>query len=152
MDLSPIAHEYELRCGPERAFDVYVHRIGEWWHPDFTLDPTTLQSVTIEPRVGGRVFAAHRDVGEVDWGRVTAYEPGRRLVYTSTLAQPPETASEITVLFAPHGEGCTMRFEHGGWNEGNAALRSKFSQWRIILDRFASTSSSANGRSFRVSW
>ena len=30
-----------------------------------------------------------------------------------------------------------VRFRHGGWNEGNAADRHKFTDWRLILDRFA---------------
>jgi len=29
MSLEPIAHEYDLRCSPAHAFDVYVNRIGE---------------------------------------------------------------------------------------------------------------------------
>ncbi|MGH2361159.1 MAG: SRPBCC domain-containing protein [bacterium] len=117
MSLEPIAHEYDLRCSPAHAFDVYVNRIGEWWHPDYTANPQSLEAVTIEPRVGGRVYATHRDEGEDTWGRVTVWEPPRRLVYTSTLAQGQDDPSEITVRFTPSGDGCKVRFEHGGWNE-----------------------------------
>ena len=54
MLLDPIVHEYDLVCTPELAFDVYTRRIGEWWHPDYSADPATLQTVTIEAGVGGR--------------------------------------------------------------------------------------------------
>jgi hypothetical protein len=84
---APIAHEYSLRCGAEHAFAVYTERIGEWWDPRYTANAETLQTVTIEPRVGGRVYAVHGDLGEDDWGEVIVWEPGRRLVHTFSLAQ-----------------------------------------------------------------
>jgi uncharacterized protein YndB with AHSA1/START domain len=137
-DARPIAHEYRLRCGPARAFDAYAAQFGRWWPPAYTANPHTLRSVTIEPRVGGRVFATHEDLGDIEWGRVTAWEPNRRLAYTSTLAQSHEHPNEITVEFTPEGEvGCLVRFSHGGWREGSLADRKKFSDWRAILDRFA---------------
>lgn len=30
-----------------------------------------------------------------------------------------------------------MHFAHGGWDEDNAAVRGKFSDWSVILDRFS---------------
>jgi hypothetical protein len=138
---SPITHEYALRCSAEDAFATYTGRIGEWWDPRYTANADTLEAVTIEPRVGGRVYATHSDIGDDDWGEVTVWEPGRRLVHTFTLAQDAAHPSEVAVDFVPGGEtesGCTVRFAHGGWTQVNAAVRSKFSDWRVMLDRFAS--------------
>jgi uncharacterized protein YndB with AHSA1/START domain len=84
----------------------------------------------------------HSDVGEDDWGEVIAWEPGRRLVHTFTLAQDPEHPSEVAVEFEPTGEGCTVRFAHGGWTEANVATREKFSDWPVMLDRFAALADS----------
>jgi hypothetical protein len=123
MGLEAIVHEYELRCGVERAFGVFA-RAGEWWHPDYTPDAGTFEDLTIEPGVGGRVFLTHKGMGEFDIGRVTVWEPPGRLVYTSTLAQVPDHPSEISVSFTAAGEGCRFHFEHGGWNEGNAPDRA----------------------------
>ena len=135
---SPIAYEYPLRCSAAQAFYTYTGRIGEWWDPGYTANAETLQAVTIEPRVGGRVFATHRDLGDDDWGEVTVWEPGRRLVHTFTLAQDSRHPSEVAVEFGPGpGEGCTVRFAHGGWTEANAAVRQKFGDWPVMLDRFA---------------
>ncbi|MGW0230605.1 SRPBCC domain-containing protein [Actinopolymorpha singaporensis] len=143
MELDPIVHEYVLRCGPERAFEVYTGDLAAWWHPSYTMNAETLTGVTMEPQVGGRVFESHRDGEEYDWGRVTVWEPGHRLAYTSTLAQPSGHPSEITVDFTPHDGGCRMRFQHGGWNADNAAERSKFTEWPNILDRFAALADGA---------
>jgi hypothetical protein len=140
--ISPITHEYSLRCSPDEAFAAYTGGIGDWWDPRYTANAESLQGVTIEPRVGGRVYATHSDIGEDDWGVVTVWEPGRRLLHTFTLAQDPQQPSEVAVEFvrpespADSIPGCTMRFEHGGWTEANAAARKKFGDWRVMLDRF----------------
>ena len=135
--LAPIAHEYALSCRAEDAFETYVGRIGEWWDPRYTANAETLETVTIEPRVGGRVYATHSDIGEDEWGAVTVWEPGRRLVLTFTLAQDPAHPSEVAAEFVPDdATTCTLRFAHGGWTEANAAVRPKFGDWGVILDRY----------------
>jgi Activator of Hsp90 ATPase homolog 1-like protein len=143
--ISPIRHDYLLRCSAEHAFATYTGRIGEWWDPRYTAKAETLKAVTIEPRVGGRVYATHRDTGDDDWGEVRIWEPGRRLVHTFALAQDARHPSEVAVEFVPRGgaeNGCTVRFFHGGWTDANAALRKKFSDWPVMLDRFAALADS----------
>lgn len=88
-------------------------------------------------------------MGEHDWGVVTVWEPGRRLVHTFALAQDPRYPSEVAVEFVPAGEngeagaGCTLRFAHGGWTDAGAGARSKFGDWPVMLDRFATLADSA---------
>jgi uncharacterized protein YndB with AHSA1/START domain len=139
-DLEPLAYEYALRCDPATAFEVYTARIGDWWDPRYTANPDSLESVTIEPWVGGRVYASHADLGQNDWGEVIRWEPGRLLVHTFALAQDPAEPSEVAVTFAPDvgGSWCTFRLEHGGWRESNGHVRAKFGDWPIILDGFIS--------------
>jgi Activator of Hsp90 ATPase homolog 1-like protein len=137
VSLDPIEHEYTLACAPERAFATYTERIGEWWDGRYTANAETLEAVTIEPRVGGRVYATHSDSGKDDWGEVTVWEPGRRLVHTFTLAQDERHPSEVSVELAPDEGGCLLRFAHRGWTEANAAERRKFSDWSHLLNRFA---------------
>jgi hypothetical protein len=137
--VEPIVHEYALRCDPESAFVIYTTRIGDWWDPRYSANPETFTSVTIEPWVSGRIYASHEDLGQHDWGEVTLWQPGRRVVHTFTLAQDPSHPSEVAAKFEPgeDGPGCILRFEHGGWNETNAATREEFGDWPVMLDRFA---------------
>jgi hypothetical protein len=132
-----IVHELTLQCRADHAFVVYTERIGEWWDPRYTANADTLEGVTIEPRVGGRVFATHSDVSRDDWGEVTVWEPDRRLVHTFTLAQDPEHPSEVAVEFVDAEGGCALHFEHGGWTDANEAVREKFGDWPYLLGRFA---------------
>jgi hypothetical protein len=140
--IGPIRHEYELTCTAEHAFEVYTRRIGEWWHPAYSPNPETLEAVEIEPGVGGRVLFKHRGEGQFSWGQVTEWQPPRRLSHTSVLAQPSDHPTQISVDFAPQGAGCRIQFEHGGWNDGNVSVRQKFSDWQLILDRFAALAQS----------
>lgn len=137
MLLAPLTHEIQLSTTPDHAFEVYVSRFGEWWNPLYTAHPDTFSGATIEPFVGGRVFGSHEPEGDYEWGRVTAFEPGLLLRYESTLAQPSEAPSEITVQFHATHTGCRVTFDHGGWNPINGAFREKFGDWPLMLARFA---------------
>jgi hypothetical protein len=135
--LPAILHERFLRCSAQHAFAVYTGRIGEWWDPNYSANAVTLRTVTIEPEVGGRVFATHDDFGTHDWGEVTVWEPERRFAHTFTLAQDPGAPTEVSADFVDVEGGCTLRLAHGGWTEANAADRAKFNDWPVLLDRFA---------------
>jgi hypothetical protein len=136
-DVSPITFEYRLACTPEQAFDTYAERIAEWWDPRYTAGAETFERVTIEPGEGGRVYESHRDGGTYEWGKVTTWEAGRRLVHSFALAQDPAQPSEVAVEFVREGDDCLVRFAHGGWTEANVADRKKFGDWPVMLDRFA---------------
>ncbi len=137
MTLEPIVHELSLPVSPDRAFAAFV-TIGRWWDPRYTRDPDTLIDIVIEPRVGGRVLALHRD-GEDEWGRIGSYDPPRGLAFTWTLAQRGAPASAIAVRFTAAPGGSMLRFEHGGWTAANAHARDTFGDWRLLLDRYAET-------------
>ncbi len=138
-DLGPIVEHYELEADPRTAFTAYVERIGEWWDPRYTTNRNTFETIVFEQHVGGAVTEVHSTGVTHDWGTVTAWEPGRRVAYTSRLGQHGGDATIITVRFQPgRGGGTTVRFEHGGWNATNLHDRAKFAEWRAILDRYAS--------------
>jgi hypothetical protein len=61
--------------------------------------------VTIDPWLGGRVYARHSDIGEHNWGEVTVWEPGRRFAHAFTLAQDPQHPSKVAVEFVLSGAG-----------------------------------------------
>lgn len=136
--IEPIRHQLVVAPTPVEAFDAWVDGIGQWWHPAYTPDPAGFVGAGIEPRVGGRVYLVDATVGDVVWGRVLAIARGALVVHTSTLAQTPEHPSRIAVQFVPLDEGGTrVELEHGGWDDGNVGFRDKFTDWPLILDRYA---------------
>ena len=68
---------------------------------------------------------------------------------TFTLAQDPEHPSTLSIRLEPTGAngrrhpGSRVHFAHGGWTAGNVAGRARFTEWSILLDRFAAV---ADGR------
>jgi catechol 2,3-dioxygenase-like lactoylglutathione lyase family enzyme len=131
----PIEHTYELDCSPEVAFDTFTRRIDDWWDPAYA--PEGLERVDITPGVGGQAVMHLADGSAYPWGTVTVWEPPGHYEQSFTLAQDPEHPSTLDLRFTARGAGCTMRFAHGGWTAGNVAGRARFSEWPILLDRFA---------------
>jgi hypothetical protein len=138
MDLAPIRHDYVLPVTPREAFDAYVEHIGQWWDPAYSPSADGYRGLTIEPRVGGRVYLVDASMGEVVWGEVLAITPGAVVEHTSSLGQDAAHPTAISVRFVPLDGGRTrVEFEHGGWSSDNAGYRAKFTDWRVILDRYA---------------
>ncbi len=135
--MEPITETRSLTCTSADAFTAFTVRVGEWWPPSYSPDPDTLDTVAIEPMIGGRVFMRMVDGTEHDFGEVTSWRPGDMYAQTWTMAQDPDHPSSLTVTFTPTGEGCEVRLQHGGWHDGNAAYRDKFGDWSLILDQYA---------------
>ena len=138
---APIELTYELSCEAEVAFTAFTARIDEWWHPAYA--PEGLVRVSIDPAEGGRASMHLSDGTTYPWGTVTTWAPPLRYVQTFALAQDPEHPSTLAITVTPRAGGCTVHFAHGGWTAGNVAGRARFSEWGILLDRFAAV---AEGR------
>ncbi len=136
FDLSPLLWNADLSCDVSTAFATYVERIGEWWHPMYTANPDTFETVTIEPAVGGRIVERHTTGETHDWGEVLVFQRDIEIAHTFTLAQPDEVPSRVDVRFHATRAGCEVELTHGGWTPENGAYRAKFTDWALILDRF----------------
>jgi len=143
----PIELSYELDATREDAFAAFTERIDQWWHPAYA--PEGLVSVTIDPEVGGRAWMQLADGTTYPWGTVTVWHPPLEYAQTFTLAQDPEHPSTLQVRIESASSrgrqhpGSIVRFAHGGWTAANVAGRARFSEWGILLDRFAAV---ADGR------
>jgi hypothetical protein len=136
MSLAPIVHELRLACPVDTAFDTYARRMGEWWPPQYTAHASTFSGLAVEPVVGGRLVASYGAV-EHEWGRVTLWEPTAHLAHTFTLAQPSGRESLVRVDLRATRHGTAVRVEHGGWAQGTEGVRARFTDWPLILSRYA---------------
>jgi catechol 2,3-dioxygenase-like lactoylglutathione lyase family enzyme len=137
---APIELTYDLSCSPDQAWDAFVS-LERWWHPAYA--PEGLVRPELEPHVGGAVVHHLADGTTYPWGEVLVWDRPAHYAQTFTLAQDPEHPSTLDVAFEPHLRGCRVHFAHGGWTAGNVAGRARFSEWSILLDRFAAV---AEGR------
>ena len=125
-ELPPIVHQVIMPMGPGPAFDRFTS--FDWWH-DYGLAADG--HVSIDD--GEVVF--HNPDSEFSIGRVLIWEPAARYAQTFTLAQDADHPTTLTATFESVAEGTRVRVEHGGWDAGNAARRSHFADWPLILSR-----------------
>jgi uncharacterized protein YndB with AHSA1/START domain len=113
----PLRMCFDVACGVEHAFATWAQRTSAWWPPSHTVAGEAGLEIVFEPAPGGRIFERARDGREADWGRILAWEPPRRLVYSWHLRQDRADATEVEVRFdeAPAG-GTTVTIEHRGWD------------------------------------
>lgn len=104
---------------PERAFDVFTREIHLWWRPnplfEFTRRPEA--SLAFEPDVGGRFIETATDGSVFEIGRITCWEPGRRLGFTWRQADfEPGQSTEVEVRFEAVGDETRVTVVHHGWD------------------------------------
>ena len=117
MQALAVRREVTVNAAPEHAFGVFADGIGTWWPSGYSIGEQPLDRVVIEPT---RWYEVGRDGAETEWGKVLAYEPGRRLVLEWRVGgdwRPDMHASEIEVTF----EDGRVILEHRGLERHNAA-------------------------------
>ena len=110
----PLRNEFTVGCAPEHAFEVWAERTSLWWPASHSVSGAP-EAVTFEPRTGGRVYERGPSGEEHNWGRVLAWEPPRRLVYSWHLRQDAADATEVEITFTASGAGTTVAIVHHGW-------------------------------------
>jgi len=137
----------DVACSPERAFEIFANRMGDWWHKEHSIArETTQKDVIIEPRAGGRWYELGYDGSEHEWGHVIDYDPPRRLLLAWQLNREftfdPELLTEVDVRFDPSGDGTRVHFEHRfleRMGDGTAdLLEGMDGGWGMLLGLFKS--------------
>ena len=104
---------------PARTFEAFTREIAVWWQPDplFRITPQGDGELAFEPGLGGRLITRLTNGETYEIGRISAWEPGRRLVFgwrQSSFSAGQST--EVEVLFEPVGEETRVSIEHRAWD------------------------------------
>jgi uncharacterized protein YndB with AHSA1/START domain len=146
--IEPIRLSHRLPVSPADAFATFTERMATWWPAEATWSGGALESVGIEPRVGGFCFERGPHGLRLDWGRVMVWEPAHRLVFSwqigadRTPEPNPAHASEVEVRFEADGSESRVTLEHRGFERhaGDAAAyrdgMASDAGWPRILGRF----------------
>ena len=113
--VEPIEIQFEVACSPEHAFDTWANKTSAWWPRSHSITSATGLMVTIEPRVGGRIFERTPQGAEHDWGEVLAWEPPNRLAYLWHLGTDRSRATEVDISFTGGASATTVTITHRGW-------------------------------------
>ena len=134
----------------ERAFHVFTERFDQIKPREHNLLGAAIAQSVFEPKVGGRVYDRAIDGSECQWGRVLAYEPPNRLVFTWDISPrwqietDPARSSEVELRFVPESDRRTrVELEHRhlerhgeGWPGLAEGVRSDHG-WPLYLQRYA---------------
>jgi uncharacterized protein YndB with AHSA1/START domain len=134
----------------ERAFAVFTEGIGTWFPSEYNMLDSEIAERVFEPRAGGRIYDRGADGSECSWGRVLAYEPPDRVVFSWDISPQwqietdPAKSSEVDVRFVGEGPDRTrVELEHRNLDrhgEGWERLRDSVAGeggWPGCLARFA---------------
>ena len=90
--------------------------------------------------MGGRFFERFSDGEEFEVGKITAWDPPARVVFT--WQQPDwDGPTEVEVRFAAEGDGTRVQLEHRGWEARGEPARTHRDRyaggWDFALSRYA---------------
>jgi uncharacterized protein YndB with AHSA1/START domain len=145
-----IRTEVTVDAPQDRAFAVFTENFDQIKPREHNMLGVDIAESVFEPHPGGRVFDRGVDGSECQWGRVLAYDPPERIVFTWDInprwqiESDLEQASEVEVRFIPEGDDRTrVELEHrhldrhgDGWEglrEGVAGDQG----WPLYLARYA---------------
>lgn len=139
--IPPVRKSIVVPWSVDRAFHRFTAEIADWWPlSTHSVGADKANTVTFEGRVGGRLFETLQDGTEAEWGRVTAWEPPRRVAFTWHPGRTEETRQEVEVTFRSDGAGTRVELVHTGWEripEKPREMRDRYdSGWDHVLARF----------------
>lgn len=146
-----VAVSIDVDAPADHVFETFTQRMETWWEPTHHLIPEVVE-MRVEPYAGGTLTDVGKDGATCTWGRVLAYDPPRRFVFTWDISlqwelEPdPARCSEVEVTFTPVSD-TTTRVDlvhrhlerHGeGW-QGMADAVGGPNGWPLGLERLAAT-------------
>ncbi|HWE99901.1 MAG TPA: SRPBCC family protein [Caulobacteraceae bacterium] len=158
---SRILVSVRIAAPAERVFDAFTGEIGAWWraNPLFAFTPRSPGTMAFEGGEGGRLVERLASGKVFEIGRVRAWEPPSRLVFSWRQATfAPDQETEVEVRFEAAGAATRVTVEHRGWDAVPAAhvarhgfpevvfLRRHGEWWQALLAAAASWTMASTGR------
>jgi uncharacterized protein YndB with AHSA1/START domain len=140
--LPPIHREVLVDLDPDRAFELFTTRIGDWW-------PLATHSV-----FGAAASVTFTDDKLVEtlgeqatvWAEVIEWQPGALLVISWHAGQSEAESTRVSVSFTEREDQTLVVLEHSGWEarEDPATVRREYDQgWPSVLGAYTSAAASS---------
>jgi uncharacterized protein YndB with AHSA1/START domain len=104
---------------PLRAFEAFTDEIALWWQSSrlFQLTPRGDGVLAFESGVNGRLLTTLSNGEQFEIGRISIWEPGKRLVFTwRPTSFTAEQSTEVEVRFESVGQETRISIEHRAWD------------------------------------
>ena len=131
----PVRREVLVNASPDRAFDLFTGRIGDWW-------PLARHSVFGEGTVSfeGPLLVERFGEQQSVWGEVTAWTPPGEVGFTWHPGYDVENATDVRVTFEARGEQTLVTLVHTGWermSDPDASADEYRNGWPAVLAGYA---------------
>jgi uncharacterized protein YndB with AHSA1/START domain len=107
-----------VAADPATAFQLFTEEVDAWWKrgPRFRPSIHGAGVLKFEGGVGGRLLESYADGSIFEFGRVTVWQPGSRLVMEMRArSMGPDESTEVEVRFEAAGDQTRVTVEHRGW-------------------------------------
>jgi uncharacterized protein YndB with AHSA1/START domain len=141
--VAPVVKSLVVGLPVEAAFRLFTVDANRWW-------PLATHSVFGEAAaechlqgwLDGRFYEVHRDgAQQAEWGRVLAWEPPRRLLFSFYPGHEPDPAQQVEVVFEPEADGTRVTLTHRGWERlggQQAMLHARYDEgWAFLLNQYS---------------
>jgi uncharacterized protein YndB with AHSA1/START domain len=127
-----------VKATPARAFEAFTAEIGQWWRPNrlFQTTPRDPGVLAFEPGEGGRLTETLAGGKVFEIGRIRAWEPPARLVFSYRQANfPLDLHTEVEVRFEGVGEETRVSVEHRGFDQvpADSVARHRFPDEALLM-------------------
>ena len=159
VEIAPVVKSIDVRRSATDAFRVFTAEISAWWPKETHTRAKTAAGevtarVTIEPRVGGRIYETLSDGRELEWGEVTAYEPGALFAMAWRLGRSVEQGTDVRVRFEPLSDAsCRVTLTHENWErmgEEAAKMREAYNNGWVMVFEVGFGGHAGRGRAVRA--
>ncbi|MDX2153522.1 MAG: SRPBCC family protein [Bryobacteraceae bacterium] len=145
--LEPLHKSVVVSCAPEKAFEVFTRRIGDWWplHAGYSVFGKDSATCVIEPHQGGAIMELAKDGRQCIWGRVITWDPPRGLSFSWFPGREADSAQTVEIRFVEEAAGTRMELEHRDWQTLGAQaaeMREGYSNgWNLVLEKYGDAAS-----------
>jgi uncharacterized protein YndB with AHSA1/START domain len=92
--------EFPIEAPVERVWEAILNETSRWWDQEFVALPGS-KGVTLEPRLGGRLYEQTEDGRGLVWAQVIGIDPGRSIdflgVMTPAFSGPTTTMVQLAI-------------------------------------------------------
>ena len=137
--LPPIEQSVRVSWDQAEAFRRFTSCFADWWpRQTHSIGGVRVERIVFETRVGGRIFEQHVDGRRFQWGKITEWDPPRRVRFSWHPSREERTAQDVTIEFLPEGAGTQVILTADGWErwgEGAAKARKMYNMgWGYVLN------------------
>ena len=116
IKIEPVEKQIKVGLKRETAFCLFTEGLNKWWPlATHSVGEEQAETCIFEGHEGGRIYETMKDGSQAEWGKVLAWEPFEKVVFTWYPSRTSDTAQEVTVEFSEIPGGTRVDLVHTGW-------------------------------------